>query len=465
MTPSERELLAQKVADIVGPDHVFVDPDRREAYAQDETHERHYLPDLVVRPGSSAEIAAVLALCAETGVPVVPRGGGSGVSGGALALRGGVVLLMERLASIIAIDERDMTVTVETGAITADVQNALLERGLCLPPDPGSRDWCQIGGNLAEMAAGPKSVKYGAFRDYVLNLEVVLASGEVLWTGAAVRKQACGYNLTQLMLGSEGTLGIITKAVFRVIPAPTEELLVRLAFHSLVEARDMLIRIFEQGLVPSEVELLEAGAIAVTRPNCKEQVPHDVAALLWVGFDGRDPDQVLGDAERLAELAEAAGVDARLEQEPDRRRQLWEYRHKVGESIIDASAFIDVDVSFPRSKLLEVIEGARAIGARYGFEVVAFGHCGDGNLHVQILRRDLDDATWHGVVRQGIDEIYAMVTALGGALSGEHGIGCTLTPYLGHMFSETHLALMAGIKHAFDPKGILNPGKILPLPK
>lgn len=461
MNELQRKAWAERFAAIVGPGHVFAEVDQRQGYATDETHERNYLPDLVLRPGSSAEVAEIVRLCHQEGMPVVPRGGGSGVSGGALAVRGGVVLLMERLAKIIAIDERDMTVTVETGVITGELQTQLLARGLCLPPDPGSRSWCQIGGNLAEAAAGPKSVKYGAFRDYVLNLEVVLASGETIWTGGNVRKIACGFNLTQLMLGSEGTLAVITKVVFRVVPAPTEELLVRLAFPTLAGARDMICRIFEQGLVPSEVEMLEAEAIAVTRPFCKEQVPEDIAALLWVGFDGRDPEQVLADAERLSLLAEAAGVEALLAQEPEHRSNLWAYRHKVGESIIATTTFIDVDVSFPRSKLLEVVEGARAIGARHGFRVVAFGHCGDGNLHVQILRHDLDEACWHGAVRQGIDEIYGLVTRLGGALSGEHGIGCTLTPYMHHMFSPTHLQLMAGIKHVFDPKGILNPGKIL----
>lgn len=450
------------LAGVVGASHVITDPDALAGLATDETHERQHTPDLAVRPATAEEVAQVVAACNTHGIPVVARGGGSGVSGGALATHGGVILLMERLNRIIEIDANNMTTTVETGVITGELQEQLIAAGLCLPPDPGSRSWCQVGGNLAEAAAGPKSVKYGAFRDYALNLEVVLASGEIIWTGANVRKIACGYNLTQLMLGSEGTLGIITKVVFRLIPAPTEELVVRLAFDSLAGARDMICGIFEQGLVPSEVELMEAGAIEATKVRCDEELPEGTQALLWVGFDGRDEDQVLADAEQLSEFAESLNaLEALVAIEPEHRKNLWAYRHNVGEAIIQTTTFLDVDVSFPRSKLLEVVESAREIGEKYGFNIVAFGHSGDGNLHIQILRGDLDDATWNGPVREGIRELYARVVSLGGALSGEHGIGCTLTPYLDTMFGETHMALMRGIKNVFDPKGILNPGKVL----
>lgn len=459
----EQKDLYDSLVAIVGARYVLCDPNSLEAYARDETREHHHMPDFVVKPSTTHEISRILVLCDQTGIPLVARGGGSGVSGGALAVRGGVVLLMERLKRVLAVDHNNMTITVETGAITAEVQALLLEQGLCLPPDPGSRSWSQIGGNLAEAAAGPKTVKYGAFRDYVLNLEIVLANGEVLWTGANVRKMACGYNLTQLMLGSEGTLAVITKVVFKLIPAIREELVLRLAFSSLAKARDMICATFDAGLVPSELEFMEAGAIEVARGYCKEHIEDGVEALLWIGFDGLDELALIADAEQVSQLADGLVMgEVLMAQEPNQRHLLWEYRHKVGEAIIDTTPFLDVDVSYPRSSLLEVVEGTRKIGTRMGFKVVAFGHSGDGNLHVQILRGDLDEAVWKGLVRDGVRQIYTLVTALGGALSGEHGIGCSLIPYLDTLYSKTHLELMSGIKRVFDPNNTLNPGKIFP---
>ena len=454
--------IRQHLETILGPNSIFDDEDVLESFAVDETHERKHRPDLVVKPRSVDEIAALLRFCNDHDLPVTPRGGGSGVSGGALAVRGGVILCMERLNKIEEIDPADMTVTVETGAITGEVQELLLEQGLCLPPDPGSRTWCQVGGNLAEMAAGPKSVKYGAFKDYVLNLQVVLANGEVIWTGANVRKMACGYNLTQLMLGSEGTLGVITRVVFKVIPAPTEEIVLRLAFDDIKDAGQMISRVFTSGITPSEVEIMDKDAIEATAPKCAEQPDPETAAYLWIGFDGTREDHLMEDAERIAELAEELGAaDALIATDPEQKRQLWEYRHKVGEAVIDRTEFRDVDISFPRSRLYEIVSGVKDIGDRYGFRSVIFGHCGDGNVHVQVLRDDMNEADWNGPVRAGIAEIYELAVSTGGAMSGEHGVGCTLTDHMEKAFGATVMNLMRGVKQVFDPKGILNPGKII----
>jgi len=447
----------------LGEGRVYRDAHTLEAYATDETHERRCPPDLVLKPKTAQEVSVILKTCNEAALPVTPRGGGSGVSGGALPVHGGVTLCLERLNRIIAIDRRNMTLEVETGAITGEVQARLLEQGLWLPPDPGSKDWCQIGGNLAEMAAGPKSVKYGAFKDYVLNLEVVLADGEIIRTGADVRKNASGYNLTQLMLGSEGTLGIITRVVFKILPAPTEEILLRVGFPDLESAGEMICRVFESGLAPSELEFIEGDGIRRAAALCSEKVDPNVAAFLWLGFDGSNADLLMEDAERAAELAEAlGGGEVLIAEEPEHKRQLWEYRHQIGPAIIEASTFRDVDACFPRSKLSEMVAGVKMIGQNYGFNTVCFGHCGDGNLHIQVLKEDLDDAAWHGPVQDGIREIYALSCKLGGALSGEHGIGCILPQHLDLMYSTRQLELMRGVKAVFDPKGILNPGKIFP---
>jgi len=449
--------------EILGENAVFNDEDVLQAHATDETHDQYHRPDLVLKPESVEDVSRIAKLCNETGIPIVARGGGSGVSGGALATRGGVVLCLERLNRILEIDPRNQTVTVETGAITGEVQQELLKRGLWLPPDPGSKSWCQIGGNLAEAAAGPKSLKYGAFRDYVLNLEVVLASGEVIWTGANVRKFASGYNLTQLMLGSEGTLGIITKAVFRLIPPPKHSLLLRVALPDLTSACELMCRTFESGLHPCEMEFMEPDGIALTRAFSNEAISTETACLVWIGFDGEVEEALLEHAEKVAELAEALkALEVLVAETEQQQKDLWDFRHRVGPAVIETTPFRDVDLTFPRSRLLEIIEGIKTIGGQEGFRTVVFGHAGDGNLHVNVLRDQMDDATWQRTIDVGITELYKLACDLGGTLSGEHGIGTALRHQMPLAFQPSNLTLMRGIKAAFDPRGILNPGKILP---
>ena len=466
--------------DLLGEKYVLSDFEQLEGYAKDETRDLGYLPELVLKPKNSTEISAILSVCHREGLTVTPRGGGSGVSGGAQPVEGGIVLCMERLNSICDVDQSNMTVTVETGVITQKVNEQLMEYGLWLPPDPGSAAFCQIGGNLSEMAAGPKSVKYGAFKDYVLNLQVVLPDGRITWTGANVRKLACGYNLTQLMLGSEGTLGIITRVVFKVVPLPKEEILVRLAFSSLNSACDMICKIFEVGLTPSELEFIDRDSIDAVSAVKKEvstavdvrsesgfeaakEVSDNTEVLLWVGFDGSNRSLLLDDAEKVADLAQAYNVlEVFVAQEPAQKRRLWEYRHLIGKTIMEATVFRDIDLSFPRSALRDIIAGTKHIGEKYGLRTVCFGHCGDGNIHIQLLRDKLEEAEWDKLSTLAVTELYELTTAKGGAISGEHGIGCVATLGMPLMFSEVQLELMQGIKTLFDPKNILNPGKIIP---
>jgi len=465
---------------LLGERYVLSESEQLEGYAQDETRDLGYLPELVLKPKNSAEISQVLTVCHREGLTVTPRGGGSGVSGGAQPVEGGIVLCMERLNSICDINQSNMTVTVETGVITQEVNEQLMQYGLWLPPDPGSAAFCQIGGNLSEMAAGPKSVKYGAFKDYVLNLQVVLPDGRITWTGANVRKLACGYNLTQLMLGSEGTLGIITRVVFKVVPLPKEEILVRLAFSSLQNACDMICKVFEAGLTPSELEFIDRDSIDAVSAAKKEasnaidansksasevvkEVSDNTEVLLWIGFDGANRGLLLEDAETAADLAQAYGVlEVLVAQEPAQKRRLWEYRHLIGKTIMEATIFRDIDLSFPRSALRDIVVGTKQVGEKYGLRTVCFGHCGDGNIHIQLLRDELEDAKWDELSTLAVTELYELTTAHGGAISGEHGIGCVATLGMSLMFSEVQLELMQGIKTLFDPKNILNPGKIIP---
>src|SRR4051812_10651158 len=300
---------------IVGEPYVFVEEDILHSYAHDETEDLHFLPDVVLKPRTAEEISAILKICNQYKIPVTPRGGGTGLSGGALPHLGGVLLSIERLNSIIDIDERNLQVTTEAGVITEVLQNAVKERGLFYPPDPSSRGSCLIGGNIAENSGGPRAVKYGVVKDYVLNLEVVLPDGTIMWTGANVLKNSTGYNLTQLITGSEGTLAIITKIVLRLIPLPKHDMLMLVPFRSAEDACAAVNDIFLAGLTPSALEFMERDALEWSMrftQNTSLHLPDDIAAHLLIEVDGNQPDQLMADMESIAEIVSRYNTDEPL---------------------------------------------------------------------------------------------------------------------------------------------------------
>ena len=430
---------------------LILDPADLQAFATDETRELFHLPDAAASPRNLEQLAKILAICGKHRVPVVARGGGSGVSGGALASRGGLVILMRHFNRILEIDHDNMTVTVEAGMVTGQLQTHLLELGLYLPPDPGSRDWCQIGGNLAVAAAGPKSVKYGAFREWVLNLEIMLPDGTLLWTGANVRKFAAGLNLTQLVLGSEGRLGLITKAVLRLIAAPTHAALLRLAMPSIAAVNQTIGEVFRRGLSPCGVEMVDQHALGLM-VGAVGKLP---AAYLWLDFEGQDEAAIERQVMAAGEIAEACGAtEILMAEDEQQRRQLWALRRRIGPAVIESGVFRDVDVSFPRACLPQVVASVRQMATSYGVRVVIFGHVGDGNCHVQILRDQLDETVWRQVCERGVRELYDKVLELGGCLTGEHGIGNLLLPYLDSQSVAEQLRHQ--IKWVFDPQSMLN---------
>jgi glycolate oxidase len=449
---------------IAGEDFVFVDKEVLDNYAHDETEDLHFLPDVVIKPANAGEISSILQLCNQYKIPVTPRGAGTGLSGGALPHLGGVLLSVERLNKIIDIDERNLQVITEPGVITEVLQDAVKARGLFYPPDPSSRGSCMIGGNIAENSGGPKAVKYGVVKDYVLNLEVVLPTGEIMWTGANVLKNATGYNLTQLIVGSEGTLGIVTKAVLRLIPLPKNDLLMLVPFRNAENACAAVSAIFMAGYTPSAMEFMERDALEwVMRfvDNSVSAIEEDIQAHLLIEVDGNDLDVLMKDMEGISEIAMQFDCgDILFADDARQKAELWKLRRRVGEAVKSHSIYKEEDTVVPRAELPVLLKGVKDIGKKYGFHSVCYGHAGDGNLHVNIIKGELSDEQWNGSLKLGIIEIFELVRSLGGTISGEHGIGLVQKEYLPIVFDAMQMQLMRQIKNIFDPNNILNAGKI-----
>ncbi|TGE07929.1 FAD-binding oxidoreductase [Hymenobacter fodinae] len=463
LTPS---LIAQFEA-IVGEAHVLtaqrVEADVYADYGRDHTEDLHFAPDVVVRPANADEVSQIVRLCYEYHIPVTPRGAGTGLSGGALPIHHGVVLSTERLNRIIEIDERNLQATVEPGVVTEVFQNAVKEVGLFYPPDPASKGSCFLGGNLSESSGGPKAVKYGVTKDYVLNMQVVLPTGEIIWTGANTLKNATGYNLTQLMIGSEGTLGIITRIVFKLLPYPQQNILLLAPFRDETEAATAVSAIFRAGIVPSGLEFMEREAIEWSSRylNIPLNLPTDIRAHLLIELDGQDLDQLYKEAEAVYAVLEKYDVDEiLLADTATQKDDLWRIRRNIGNAVRYNSVYKEEDTVVPRAELATLLRGVKEIGTRYGFNSVCYGHAGDGNLHVNIIRGELDDEMWHRGLQEPIKELFRLCVSLGGTISGEHGIGLVQKPYIGIAIGEAQLNLMRGIKQVFDPHGIMNPGKI-----
>jgi glycolate oxidase len=434
-----------------------------ESYGRDETEEWVFVPEVVVFPDNAPAVAAVLACCQRHGVPVTCRGGGTGLSGGALPVQGGLVLSTARLNRILHIDTDNLQVTVEPGVITQVMQEAVRELGLYYPPDPSSRGTCTIGGNLAESAGGPHAFKYGTTKDYVLNLEVALMDGTLLWTGASVSKYATGYHLTQLMVGSEGTLGVITKAVFRLIPAPKADLLLSVPFPDLESACRAVAAIQTTGIRPSAVEFMERDALLLSASYLGMEVPYPstVQAELLLELDGDRMDLLMEQAEILCPVLEEHGAgEIRLADQAERKEALWTLRRQIGHAVRAYSVYKEEDTVVPMSALPALVRKVKSLGKAYGFRSVCYGHAGDGNLQINILKEQIPEEIWSEEIPKAIRELFAFVHEQGGTLSGEHGIGWSQKPYLSLVMNPAQIHLMKGIKAVFDPQGLLNPGKI-----
>lgn len=435
-------------------------------YASDHTEDFVYYPAIVVKPETTDEVAAIMKYCYENNLIVTPSGARTGLSGGALADQGGVLLSLERMNKIINIDEKNHQVITEPGVVTEALQMAVKEKGLFYPPDPASKGSCFIGGNIAENSGGPKAVKYGVTKDWVLNLEIVLPNGEVMWTGANVIKNATGYNLTQLIIGSEGTLAVVTKIVLRLIPHPTHTLLLLVPFRKGEEACEAVGKIFMEGIIPSGLEYMDRDAIVFTLPfvdDAPDILKDDHDAHLLIELDGFNFDVMMQDCEKIMEIVEQFDIDEILFAETEAQKEsLWRLRRKIGESVKSHSVYKEEDTVVPRYELPALLRKVKALAAEYGFTPVCYGHAGDGNLHVNIIKGNLSDQAWNEELPKAIRELFTEVVRLGGTISGEHGIGLVQKEYMDIAFGAAQLDLMQAIKNTFDPKGLLNPGKVLP---
>ena len=450
------------IVGIVGAGHVRLDADSRQRYGVDALLKGHPA-DLVVMPGTTAEVAAVARQCHEMRVPLVPRGGGTGYTGGAVPLAGGVVLSLERLDRILEIDEENLLAVVEPHVVTGVLQEAVERVGLFYPPDPASLRQSVIGGNVAECAGGPRAFKYGTTKRYVLGLEAVLPTGEVIRTGSKVVKNVVGYDLTQLLVGSEGTLAIITKIILRLVPKPPVQITLRAAFDAVGPAVAAVSELLRRRVVPATIELIDGECLdAVARYVGERLAPGGTGALLLVEVDGMGSG-VGDEADAVAAACEAAGGrDIVRAADPAAREALWRVRREISPSLKTIAPLkLNHDVVVPRGRIPRLFALVERIRGESGLTIPCFGHAGDGNIHVNVM---VDPANADALRRAHEAEraLFAGVIALEGSISGEHGIGFSKAPFIAMELSEAEIALMTRVKAAFDPHGVLNPGKIFP---
>ncbi len=445
---------------IVGKENLSTGKEERLLYSYDATG-KSYLPDAVVFPDTEAQVSQILKLATAFEFPVVPRGSGSGMTGGAVPVQGGVVIATSRLNKILEIDDRNFTAQVEPGVIVKDLQDAVEARGLFYPPDPASSAVCTMGGNVAECAGGPKAVKYGVTRDYVLGLGAVLPNGDIIKTGVITAKGVAGYDLTRLIVGSEGTLAFVTRIVVRLLPKPCAVKTMAVFFRSTEQAAQAVSDIVKQTAVPRCVEYLDNASLSLVKDRLAFQLPEHTRAMLILELDGHSNALVNEDADVIRQFClEHGALDVITASTDDEAKELWQARKSLSPILYKiAPNKINEDIVVPISKIARMVEAVEKIQRESGLTVVAFGHAGDGNIHCNIMY-DKTDKFQTEKANMAVDKLFDATLRLGGTITGEHGVGITKMPYLTKEVSAAEMALMKGIKEVFDPKNILNPGKI-----
>ncbi len=452
----------QQLAEIVGAENIATGTQDLICYGYDAT-QMEFLPDCVVHPDGSEQVSRILQLANKEGFPVFPRGAGSGFTGGALPKGGGVVLVTTRMNRILRIDPDNLVAEVEPGVVTETFQTAVEKIGLFYPPDPASLKFSTLGGNVAECAGGPRAVKYGVTKDFVMGLEVVLPTGQVIRTGGETVKGVVGYDLTKLICGSEGTLGVITKIIFKLLPYPESKKTMLTVFDSIDGAARAVSTIIKNKIIPTTLEFLDHPTLTCVERRFNLGMPETARAVLLIEVDG-DRDLIEKQALQIHKLIEPLGlVQFRVAKDAAESEELWRVRRLVSPSLRDVNPDkFNEDIVVPRSKVPDVIRRIEAIQKRYDIPIVNFGHAGDGNIHVNIMI----DKSIPGQLEkahEAIKEVFQAALDLGGTMSGEHGVGLAKQPYIPMELSADQVGAMRAIKSALDPNNILNPGKILPV--
>ena len=451
------------LVELIGRDYVRTDETSRTTYGTDAL-KRGCPADAVVLPANTQEVAAIARFCNERRIPLVPRGGGTGYTGGAVPTHGGVVLSLERLNRILEIDEANLLAVVEPHVVTGDLQDAVERVGLFYPPDPQSLRTSVIGGNVAECAGGPRAFKYGVTKQYVLGLEAVLPTGDVIHTGGKVVKNVVGYDLTHLLVGSEGTLAILTKIILRLIPKPPVQATLRATFPTVSHAVDAVIRLIRARVVPAALELVDGDSLEAVAAylGVRSLAPAGTGALLLLEVDGL-AELVAGEADRVEAACRDAGATELLRAKDDAERtELWRVRRELSPSLKMISPIkFNHDVVVPKGRVPELFELVERLRSQTRLRIPCFGHVGDGNIHVNIMVTPGDDDEMRRA-HEAERVLFEGVVALEGSISGEHGIGFAKAPYVSLVLSPVEIALMKSIKRVFDPNNILNPGKIFP---
>ena len=462
-TNAPARVILEQLTAIVGGEWIRTDAASLAAYGQDALKQPHR-PDLVVIPADTAQVAAVARLCDETRTPLVPRGAGTGYTGGSVPLHGGVVLSLERMNRILSIDELNLLAVVQPNVITGDLQRTVERVGLFYPPDPASLAESAIGGNVAECAGGPRAFKYGTTKRYVLALEAVLPTGEVIRTGSQAVKNVVGYDLTQLIVGSEGTLAIVTEITLRLVPKPPVQATVRATFDSVAAAAGAVTALLRARVVPASLELVDGVSLAaIARYLGTPLAPDGTGALLLLEADGTGA----AVEEELAHIEtacrESGATTLVRAQTPAERDEVWRVRRELSPALKTiAPGKLNNDVAVPRGRIPELFDLIARLRAESGLPIPSFGHAGDGNIHVNVMI-DKDIPGMEEKAHAAIREVFQAALDLGGTMSGEHGVGLAKQPYIHLELKPEQVAAMQAIKKALDPKNILNPGKMFPV--
>jgi len=458
--PSTNEIISALKQIVPDPERVLTAPEDLVTYSFDGTPHLGGSPAAIVYPTNTEEITQIMKYAYEQGVKVVPRGSGTGLSGGSVPVQGGIVLCMVRMSRILEVDEENLTITVEPGVVTADLAKAAAEKGLFYPPDPGSMKISTIGGNVVENSGGLRCLKYGVTEDYVLGIEMVLPNGEVFWTGNKSKKDVAGYNLKKLIVGSEGTLGVLTKVMLRLIPPPKASQTLLAIFPNMVSAGHAVAGIIAGKIIPCALEFLDNVTLNCVEDYSHIGLPREAGALLLIQTDGH-PAQVEEESKAIELICKEKGAtEVKVAQSKEEADELAQARRMALSSMARRKpTTILEDATVPRSKVPDMLAFIEQVRDKYNLEIGTFGHAGDGNLHPTCLTDERDEEEMHRV-EQAFDEIFKKALELGGTVTGEHGIGCIKSKYLPMMVGETGIQVMRRVKQIFDPTGVLNPGKI-----